>query len=267
MIGVPLLISEVLFRVPRNFPYKDLQGYTSEKVKTSDGKTIQLWYTQNHDRAMLVVHGHFDNSGRMECWYRDSFANIGYDLIFIDLRNHGRSTMTFRVTIGMEEYKDVEAALLWMGEQNWKHIIVFGTSMGGIASSIAVPIARRRGIEIRGLILDSIFSDTRDTFNRVLKGKNVFEPYRSLINWLLFSLRFKGNYDIQLCERLKSIGGIHKLVIHGDHDVVVDPAIFDKLKAMHLRNFRIVLVEGGIHSRLFMHPIFREEIQSLIARI
>ncbi len=203
----------------------------------------------------------------MKEWYSKCFEELGYDLAFMDLRNHGRSSANYRVTVGIEESQDVKAVLKWMGQRDWKHIVVFGTSMGGIASVLAVPAVKREGVEIRGLILDSIFLDIRDTVNRVMKKHFIVQPYLSLIDLIFFSIRFRSLNDVKLEKQLKKIQGIQKLVLLGSEDVETAPDVWDQIRGMRIKNLQTYMVQGGEHSRLFVHPEFCEEIKALISRI
>ncbi len=105
-----------------------------------ENKSIVLWYKSiQSEKIVFIVHGHADNSGHMFDRYVPIFLGLGYDILTIDLRNHGLSDDIKPITYGINEAKDVELGLEWIvNNTDYKEILLFGTSMGAVTALLAI---------------------------------------------------------------------------------------------------------------------------------
>ena len=149
----PIIIGEVYYSMSRHQSYEDLSGFQSITFTTNDSLEIQGWYTNNTDNLVIIVHGHGDHSAIMHSRYDSLFDN--YDRLYLDLRNHGRSDDMHPVTLGVNESIDVKSALEWVDKQSWNKTILFGTSMGAIASLLSVSNSKAN---LTGLITSAAIS-------------------------------------------------------------------------------------------------------------
>lgn len=115
--------------------------YKNVSLRTSDNINIAGWYipAENPKAAVIVVHGYTSGKSEMLA-HADYLHEAGYSALLIDLRGNGESGGD-RVTLGIEEWKDLEAAYDYMKslpENNNKKIGFLGDSMGASTSIIAV---------------------------------------------------------------------------------------------------------------------------------
>ncbi|MCY3413591.1 MAG: alpha/beta hydrolase [Candidatus Heimdallarchaeota archaeon] len=235
----------------RSQQYEDLEGYTSISFKTVDNLSIQGWYTQHHENLVIIVHGHWDHSKIMQERYESIFAD-DFDILFIDLRNHGRSDAKQPVTLGVNESKDVCAALEWVNTMNWKKTILWGTSMGAIAALLT------RNPPIDAYILGSAFLNHEEVINMNMQKHHLPGPYRQTILWYM-DIRIEGFGFPNILERFENIS-IPCLYLHGDQDIEAPISIIEQLNNLNNSNIVTVIIEGGEHSRLFEHQKYHEEI-------
>lgn len=125
-------------------------SYENRYFKSSDGVRIASWYipVKNPKAVVILVHG-FKNSdgGKSVMLPHAAYLNkAGYSTLLLDLRSVGYSQGD-KVTLGVNEWKDVEAAFDYaklMPENKNKKIGFLGNSMG------AATIIIQRGITGKG---------------------------------------------------------------------------------------------------------------------
>jgi pimeloyl-ACP methyl ester carboxylesterase len=159
--------------LPTEFTYedRDLQEYFMDTYETvsfvSRGDDVDLsgWYipVDNSAKVILIVHG-------VQACKQVSFTlmsagmlhRAGYNVLVIDLRNHGESEVTNgRHSAGNQEYRDVLGAWDWLVEERGfapTSIGVVGFSLGA-ASSI---IATAEEPELAAVWSDSSFTSVED---------------------------------------------------------------------------------------------------------
>jgi pimeloyl-ACP methyl ester carboxylesterase len=126
-----------------------------DAVDASDGVPIAGWYVPAADGAgptdptVVLVHGWGSNKSNM--LDRAALLHPTYNLVLIDLRNHGQSGSA-PTTQGVREADDLEAALDWLeSEKGPDRIALLGVSMGG-ATSLRVAARDER---VDALIVES----------------------------------------------------------------------------------------------------------------
>ncbi len=112
--------------------------YESRTFKTSDGIVLNAWYVpvKTPKAVVIVVHGYRDVKGSV-VKHSTYLHAAGYTSFFIDLRSDDLKT---KATLGIQEYKDLQAAYEYMRslpENSNKKIGFFGGSMGASTSIIA----------------------------------------------------------------------------------------------------------------------------------
>jgi pimeloyl-ACP methyl ester carboxylesterase len=104
-------------------------------LTSADGVRLAGWYVPAASGigptgpTVVLVHGWGSNKSNM--LGRASMLHESYNLLFVDLRNHGQSAGT-ETTQGVLEQADVTAAIDWLVAQKAPDAIaLLGTSMGG----------------------------------------------------------------------------------------------------------------------------------------
>ncbi len=264
-----IFIGELYFRVPRRRKYRvdpaEL-GATRITLVDKKGNNIVGWYlTKQKKNLVIVVHGHFDNSGMMFDTYGPIFSNLNWDVLAIDLRNHGLSDTDFPLTYGVRESIDVNLAINWAHQiHNWNNIVVFGTSMGSIAALLAVNASKRK---IDGLILDSSFVSVDKTLRLNLKKHNLPAAlyYYPIQRYLEIKYR-QQNYSFSYFPNIKKeMTEVAKkssvLVARGENDKEVPFEDFELMKSI-IPDQTHILIPHATHSGLHSSKVFRTKLSS-----
>jgi uncharacterized protein len=112
------------------------QGAAAGDALTSDdGARLAGWYIPSGSGSgptgptVVIVHGWGSNKSAM--LDRAALLHDAYNLVIVDLRNHGQSE-PMATTQGVREAGDVRAVIDWLeGEKEPNRIAAFGISMGG----------------------------------------------------------------------------------------------------------------------------------------
>lgn len=165
LVGVPLVYALLLFvvslisiRPPRIpvFLSPAQFGLPQESIylTTSDGIGLRGWWVEGGDEAVvLCVHGYLANRCELVP-YSIRFREMGASVCLIDLRCHGTSERA-QVTYGLDETRDVLAALEFIHDRKPKaKIVVFASSMGAVA---ALRATVERPDLVQGLVLDGAY--------------------------------------------------------------------------------------------------------------
>lgn len=112
--------------------------FQTRRFKVRDGSELEGWYipAKNPKAVIIMVHGYRDTKGTI-IEHAKYLHDAGYTTFFMDFRS---DSPIMKVTLGIEEYKDVEAAYDYMRslpENKNKPIGLFGGSMGASTSIIA----------------------------------------------------------------------------------------------------------------------------------
>jgi uncharacterized protein len=130
--------------VPRsqndNYPHDFNLKYTTHKIPLPNDQWLDSWFIKsvvNYQGVVILFHGK-DNSKSSLLDSAKIFHNLGYDTLLVDFRGVGKSSGN-KTTIGVEEAKDVVAAVNYLEKLNLeKPVILYGISMGGAAILRAV---------------------------------------------------------------------------------------------------------------------------------
>lgn len=135
-------------------------GLRAEDVVLPDGSPGWFFPHPQSDRVVLVCHGR----SRDKSWMLPLISALSprYNVLAFDFPSHGDNRFG-RTTIGLAEAETVEAALDWLEETGFDHIVVYGVSMGGAASIIA--LGQHPRPSVRGLVTDGTFDRLRRIFD------------------------------------------------------------------------------------------------------
>lgn len=232
----------------------DLGGFEPRNIElaTTDGISISAW--EFHDRpapiTMLIVHGWCSAKELMDG--QIVFARRrGWDVVAIDLRNHGDSGGKV-TSMGYHEVKDVEAAIDHVRKSPHlsRRIVIWGVSMGGVA---ALRAAARDG-SIAGVIAESSYLSLRETVER--HTRIFFGP---LMAWtaslvlLVARWRARLNLDELDMEKLvATLSSVPVLFVAGEEDERTPPAHAKRLAELCASpRKRVFIAPHGKHSLLF----------------
>ena len=122
-----------------------METYETAEFQSRDGEAnLSAWYVpaENSEAAIIIVHGVNDCKQRaFTLTVAGILHNAGYNVLLIDMRNHGESEVTTaRHTGGIDESSDVLGAWDWLVEEKGLEppsIGVLGFSLGAATSIMA----------------------------------------------------------------------------------------------------------------------------------
>ncbi|MDF2379881.1 alpha/beta hydrolase [Nostoc ellipsosporum NOK] len=147
---------------PADTPIVRHESFT---LHTASGIPIEGWWLKQDTarRTMLMFHGLAGS--RQRCLAEASaFYNMGYDVLLIDFRAHGKSGGSV-TTYGARETEEVHLLYEYARTQQLNNISFWGISMG--ASTIFKAMHDYPGMQPRSIIADAPFNRLQDH----LKGR------------------------------------------------------------------------------------------------
>ncbi|MBR2151976.1 MAG: alpha/beta fold hydrolase [Clostridia bacterium] len=234
--SIPALIEEFMA-----LPFEE------HSIKSYDGKHLfgRYYYAKEDAPLIIMFHGYQGSPRRDFCGSAKPLLDLGYNILTIDQRSHGKSD-GHSITFGIKERNDCLSWAKYAKENLSKDnpIFLMGISMGGatvlMASNMELPEA------IKGIIADCPYSTPKDIIKKECKNmgynpKLVF-PLIVCGGWIFGRLNiFK--YDslsaVKECE-------LPILLIHGTNDMFV-PCEMSKEIYKGCKNATLEIFEGAAH--------------------
>ncbi len=227
-------------------PAKWDYDYSEIEITTEDDVTLTAWFlpsdptntssalfdASNLNATIVLVHGlgsgmaktFPDGLNEKEVSLFDKAGHTlhaaGFNLLMIDLRNHGTSEDKGKVSLGYYERLDVLAAVDYLRTRtdiDVERIGVWSESMGGSTSIIATAEDSQSNGYIKALITDSAFATGTDAIKDTFENDNIPGPLR----WsVMFWIKLLADNDIDEKTPLDRIGDITVpvLLIHSEDD-------------------------------------------------
>ncbi|MEK6976612.1 MAG: alpha/beta fold hydrolase [Candidatus Thermoplasmatota archaeon] len=184
--------------------------------------------------TVVLVHGLGSNMSKVVRMWAPHLHGLGYNLLSIDLRNHGASPDTDPpyVTYGNDEADDVAAAVAYVrahaGETGIdpERIVLYGGSMGG---ATVLNAAARSLPGVIGVLSDSSFASL--SFQAHLDGDEQGYP-GFVVGWVLDRMDALAPSPPTKSRPDLAVQGlaISLLLAHCDDDTRIEAASFERLK-------------------------------------
>jgi len=224
-----------------------------------DGNIISGWFLPSitlSDKVVIVVHGgDVCRQNTSVLLPSGMLANNGFNVLSIDLRNHGDSqVVSKRFAAGVTEYKDVLGAFDYLRGQGYesKNIGLLGISLGASTSINAFGEEQ----EIAALWEDSAFADIPTVLDDQLEmnGMPLF-----FAKGVLIVARLVGtNMDMDAISPIKSIqklNGRPAMIVHGTEDEWVNVNSGYRLHDAAGASADLWIIEGTRHvEAMFVYP-------------
>lgn len=211
----------------------DMQERWIDFTSEASGKPVRLhglWQEAASGAAdapvILFLHGaRWDVTSSSYRFRR--LRDLGFAVLGIDYRGFGKSSP--EMPTETLAYEDARAAWAWLARQYPDRArYVYGHSLGG---AIAIDLASRVSDE-QGVIVEGTFTSIPDVFSSFRLGWLPITP--------IITQRFA---SVEKVGRL----GSPLLVLHGDKDRLIEPALGQRLYDAAVEPKRFVLLEGGTH--------------------
>ncbi|VVM07870.1 alpha/beta hydrolase [Methylacidimicrobium tartarophylax] len=192
-------------------PYEDWTT-TSE-----DGVKLAAWFIPAEGAPrkppLIVVHG-LGASKEFQINYIVLGHRLGFPVLAIDLRGHGKSEKTL-TTLGWKEPLDLKAWTDELGSKGYSSPLVWGTSLGAVTALRFVSEDPRAG----GVVADAPFDNLRNSMAvhaRLFFGLPAF-PFVDLVSWELERLYSLDPSKVDCVEAAQNIH-VPILVIAAEED-------------------------------------------------
>ncbi|RMG20868.1 MAG: alpha/beta hydrolase [Methanobacteriota archaeon] len=224
---------------------------------------VVYWVCENQIQRkpedwVILLHSWGRNSGRM-IQRAEIYWKLGFSLIFIDARCHGKSSCTWPsngFTFGYDAIRVADA-------EGIEQPIVHGLSAGAIA---AVYFAKNRPVE--ALVLEALVSNYR---NMVFDTMSFFFLPRKLFAWMAeYLLTLDLPFDDYAPEKVLPQLSCPIFLIHGEKDRFFPPEnhYFRNLEALKGKeNVWNWLVPGSKHSKMAQHPDYPKKLKVFLSMV
>jgi uncharacterized protein len=237
-------------RTPADYSVASYQDVT---ITTADGLNLVAWYvppTREDGASIIFIHGHASNRSHYLS-RAEIFAEDGYGMLFMELRNNGTSDGEF-TTMGLLEAQDVQTAFDFLIQQpsvNTDRIALYGHSMGGATAIMAF----RDIPQTRVLISEAAYSSLADNIHARIVRDLPLPPFvfPQMIVGFGGMLTGENLFDVRPIEDIQHLHGRPVLLIHGTNDGVVPFINGERLFAAAHEPKEFWIIEGANHGASF----------------
>jgi dipeptidyl aminopeptidase/acylaminoacyl peptidase len=237
-------------RTPADYSIANYQDVT---ITTADGLNLAAWYmppTREDGASIIFIHGHASNRSHYLS-RAEIFAEDGYGMLFMELRNNGTSAGEF-TTMGLLEVQDVQAAFDFLIQQphvSADRIALYGHSMGGATAIMAfqdIPQARM-------LISEAAYSALTDNIHARIVRDLPLPPFvfPQMIVGFAGMLTGENLFDVRPIDAIQELNGRPVLLIHGTNDGVVPFINGERLFTAAHEPKEFWIIEGANHGASF----------------
>ena len=204
-----------------------------DALTSADGTRLAGWYIPSGSGTgpigptVVIVHGWGSNKSAM--LDRAAILHDAYNLLIVDLRNHGQSE-TAPTTQGIREADDVEAAVDWLeSTKGPERIAMFGVSMGG-ATTLNVA---DEDLRIDAVVIESTHATMANAAQARLEQAGY--PLSLPGSWaILLGTLIRTGEDISSADAVQAIERLDDrpvLILTGALDNAIGPSDADDLLA------------------------------------
>lgn len=239
-------------------------SYVPVTLKTSDNISIDAWYStvDSSKGCIIFVHGYsvnksiYDNEATL-------FKQWGYNVLLIDLRNHGKSGGNV-CTLGIKETDEVQKAVEFAQAQHNRKIILYGGSLG---AGICIKAVSDGKIAPAAIIADMPFGTLHNHFKARAKDVGFpSEPFATLVTlWIGIERGYNG-FKHDVSSYAKNIK-CPVLVEWGSKDSFVKRNELDKIynNLASVNKKLVVYPNAGHESFLRNDPVkWQKEMQAFL---
>lgn len=240
-------------------------------ITSFDGLKLAARFFNNADSKKLVIlfHGYRSIAENDFATQFKMYYELGYNILLIDQRSHGRSEGRY-ITFGIKERYDCVYWCEYMSENypEIEEIILNGISMG--ATTILLASEFNLPSKVKGIVADCGFTSPKDIISKVMISRYGMSPELLLPIVNIFCIIF-GKFNIYECS-VKSALSKNKLpvlFIHGTSDDFIPSKMSRENFNDCISKKKIVLVECVNHGLAFLKDKVRvsNEIKNFLAGI
>ncbi len=229
-------------------------------IPAVDGGQLYGWWVPGKPEAptLILIHGWSRNVGRMLPYIRHLHP-LGYNLLAIDARNHGSSSLLIAPTVGTFT-EDVLAAVDYLAEKNPSTTLgLIGLSIGGGASIAAAGQDKR----IQATVTVGAISHPTELMKTHFAQRHI--P-GFIVAALFLYMRLRYGIDYEKIAPLNHIPNAEGkiLIVHGENDETVPLTQGRALAAANPTSARLWVVPAKGHSDCHFAPDFWEKMDAFL---
>jgi alpha-beta hydrolase superfamily lysophospholipase len=226
--------------------------YQEIAFEAADGVTLKGWWVPAAEPRGSVVLVHGLNRSRIEMVKKVPFLHgQGWNALLFDVRHHGESGGDVS-TLGYLERRDVHAAIAEARRRSAVPVVVWGVSLGAVASMLAVA----EDPSVAGVVSDSSYRNLRDTVTHHLRLFRGFRWWLRIVpQWpvaeeVVFWIGRRGGFDPDAADvraAAARLGGRPALFVANSGDQRMPSEIAFELKEAAGGNAKVLVVPGKSH--------------------
>ena len=232
--------------------------YEPVKLRAADGIELLAWFFPAHGSAqgtVLYLHGNGENISTQ-------FGNVawlpaaGFNVLALDYRGYGASEGTPSLSGAQLDIDAAMRELFARPDVDPERIVVFGQSLGAALAVHYVAHSPYRA-KLRGVILDSPFSDYRLIAREKIASFPLTWPLQWVANWII------GN-DFSPEASIRAVSPVPVLFIHGDHDFIVPLHHSQRLYERAGEPKELWVVPNAGHIQAIWHAAARKKLAQFL---
>ena len=228
----------------RKRPYEDIYIESFDKLKLH----AKYYEVKESKKVAFMFHGYRGTVNRDFCAASQLFMDLGYSLITVDHRAHGKS-QGHSITFGVRESKDLVSWVNYAKNRfgdDYEYILV-GISMGGATVLLAAD-----KVENVKLLVDCPYTSPKIILKETLKAIKLSPKFfYPLVN--LSSILF-GHTNLSKISAFDTVKNTNNkiLMVHGDKDQVVPQHVSQKLYDTYPDKIQYEVFKGANHGCSYM---------------
>ena len=223
-------------------------------VETVSYDGLRLWaryFNNAKDKTVILFHGYRSSAARDFCWGVKLYTDLGFNVLLVDQRSHGRSEGSL-ITFGVKESRDV---LSWVEFVNKKYspeeIVLGGMSMGATTVLLASGYDLPRNV--KKIVADCGYTSPEEIIKsvskRFLKIKaDFFIPFLNICCLIFGRFSIMGVSTVNNLKNCK----IPVILIHGEADTFVPCKMSREAIKSCNGKCRILTVPNATHGMSFL---------------
>ncbi len=224
-------------------------------IRSKDGLRLHGTFLPAKDKPkglILLCHGYHSAPEQDFSCVLPYYQSLGYHLLMIDHRCHGRSEGKY-ITFGDKERYDVVSWLEEVVRRYGRDLPIFldGISMG--ATTVMLCSSMKLPGKVRGIIADCGFTTPIDEFTHVLKAQ-FHLPAFPLIPIVGKMAKKRADFDFKAVDTRKELASSRYpiLFLHGKADSFVPCRMTEENYAACRGEKKLLLVDGADHGGSYL---------------
>lgn len=225
-------------------------GVKRENIKSEDGLNLNGYIIEqsNSNKWAILVHG-YTGRGKQMSYQAERFYNMGFNILFLDLRGHGESEGNY-IGMGWHDRRDIISCVNYINNKySEQQIILYGVSMGA-ATVMMASGEKDLPSNVKAIIEDCGYTSIKDEFAYQLK--TVFNlPSYPIINLASIVTKIKAGYFLGEGSAIEQVKKSKTpiMFIHGDADTFVPYYMLEQLYDVANCEKEKLVIKGAIHAK------------------